>query len=279
MRYSLQTMTDWHITQIGSGKVGQEGGKICLILPPTPGDHYHDAQISDYADRQDFRWQPPVRMSITAWVEIRDFQADAEGGNGISSAPCKPTATTSASALHGTAGFGFWNHPFVPGERGFRLPAAAWFFFSSPPSDMRLALGVAGPGWKAATIDVAPPAFFALAPTAPVGVLLMRVPALYRRLWPIGQRAIGVSEKMLDSALLFERHDYTLEWRQNGMIFMVDGAVVHETPNSPRGPLGFIAWIDNQYAVVTPQGKFGFGLVDVPHAQTLMIENVEVSAL
>ncbi len=272
-------MTDWHITQIGNGKVRQKGDKLRLILPPTPGDHYHDAQISDYADRQGFRWQPPVRMSVTAWVEVRDFQADAEGRSDISSAPQRLTGTTSEAALRGTAGFGFWNHPFVPGERGFRLPAAAWFFFSSPPSDMRLALTVAGPGWKAATIDVARPAFFALAPTAPLGMLLMRVPALYRCLWPIGQQAIGVSEKMLDSALLFERHNYTLEWRQNGMIFLVDGAVVHETTNSPRGPLGFITWIDNQYAVVTPQGKFAFGLVNVPHTQTLVIEEVELSAL
>ena len=46
--------------------------------------------------------------------------------------------------LRGTAGFGFWNHAFVPGERGIRLPQALWFFFSSPPGDIALAKNLPG---------------------------------------------------------------------------------------------------------------------------------------
>ena len=30
-------------------------------------------------------------------------------------------------------------------------------------------------------------------------------------------------------------------------------------PNPPPGPLGFVAWIDNQYAVATPRGELRFG--------------------
>jgi hypothetical protein len=30
-------------------------------------------------------------------------------------------------------------------------------------------------------------------------------------------------------------------------------------PDPPPGPLGFVAWIDNQYAVATPRGSLRFG--------------------
>jgi hypothetical protein len=40
--------------------------------------------------------------------------------------------------------------------------------------------------------------------------------------------------------------------------------------------MGFIAWIDNQYAVVTPQGKFGWGVVPLPEAQSLLLEHVKI---
>lgn len=241
----------WRITEIGKGQVIPKSDAFELRLPQTDGVSYHDAQITDYAGKTDFFWRPPVRLSIRAWVE-------------------RP------APLVGTAGFGFWNHPFVPGERGLRLPQAVWFFFSAPPSNMALADGVSGPGWKAATIDATRWQFLMLAPTAPIGVLLMRIPALYRRLWPVGQRAIGVSEKLLDSNLLLTPHTYEIDWQPNEITFSVDGVVVHQTPSTPRGPLGFIAWIDNQYAIVTPQGQLGFGVVEVGQAQSLMVQEVKV---
>jgi hypothetical protein len=36
--------------------------------------------------------------------------------------------------------------------------------------------------------------------------------------------------------------------------------------------MGFVAWIDNQYAIVTPTGRPGFGLLDVPAPQWLEIK-------
>ncbi len=257
--FSLETHFDhplippWKVTQIGSGRVAQAADSLALTLPAAAGTHYHDAQLSDYTGQVDFRWRPPLRMSVRARI------SDPHG-------------------LVGTAGFGFWNHPFVPGERGFRLPQAVWFFFSAPPSNMQLALDVPGPGWKAATIDTARWPFLALLPTAPVAFLLMRIPAVYRRLWPIGQRAICVSEHLLDSALLAEAHSYELEWQHRQVTFALDGVPVHRADYSARGPLGFIAWVDNQYAVVTPQGHFGAGLVTVPHEQTLILEKVKIEA-
>jgi hypothetical protein len=253
----------WRLTEIGRGTVSPSPGALRLAVPPTLADTYSDAQISDYAGKRDFSWRPPARLTITARTErIRS-----------------PDTGIPHHFLSGTAGFGFWNHPFVPGERGFRLPQAVWFFFSSPPSNMQLARGVPGPGWKAATIDATRWQFFALLPTAPVGLLLMRIPALYRLLWPVGQRAIGVSEHLLDSALLAQTHSYTIDWQTDGVAFAVDGVTVHQTPSAPRGPLGFIAWIDNQYAIVTPQGRFGFGLLPVTNEQTLIIEHIHLESL
>jgi hypothetical protein len=187
-------------------------------------------------------------------------------------------ASAPAERLLGTAGFGFWNHPFAPGERVVHLPQAIWFFFSSPPSEMRLAHGVPGPGWKAATFDATRWPFFALLPAAPIGLLLMRIRALYNALWPVGQRALGVSEALLDGDLLAETHTYTLDWHEGGATFAVDGQTVHEADCAPRGPLGFVAWMDDQYAIVTPQGRFGFGTVPVKQEQALVLEHVKVES-
>ena len=45
------------------------------------------------------------------------------------------------------------------------------------------------------------------------------------------------------------------------MTFAVDGDVVLVTRQAPRGPLGLVIWIDNQYMVATPQGRFAQGVV------------------
>lgn len=242
----------WYLTQIGAGRVTQTPGLLRLQLPPSTAGSYHNAQITDYMGKADFAWKPPLRLTVRARFESPHHR------------------------LQGTAGFGLWNHPFVPGERGFRLPKAAWFFFGSPPNDMALAKDVPGCGWKAATIDATRLPFLALLPAAPIGFLLMRIPALYQRLWPIGQRAINVSEALLDSALLWDMHTYTLDWHQNSLTFAVDGRTIHQTTSAPRGSLGFIAWIDNQYAVVTPQGNFGFGLLAVETEQSLLLEHITI---
>jgi hypothetical protein len=246
--FSAGLQPHWRVTQIGPAQVDPQPGRLRLTNLPVQ-NAYTDAQISDYPP---YRWRPPLRLTVTA------------------------QAIPDAGQWRGTAGFGFWNQPFMPGQVNFRLPRALWFFFSSPPSDMRLAQDVPGPGWKAATLDAGRWQFLALLPTAPLGLLLMRVPALHNRLWPVGQRALGVSEKLLDRALLAERHTYTLDWQTDHAVFAVDGAVVHRTPTAPGGPLGFVAWIDNQYAVVTPQGHLRFGLLDLDTPQTLQIEYVSI---
>jgi hypothetical protein len=160
--------------------------------------------------------------------------------------------------------------------RGLRLPTALWFFYGAAPNDMALARDVPGRGWKAAQIDAANACFLALLPTAPVAALLMRSQRLYRMLWPIAQRALRVSEHFIAEAPDDRWCDYCLTWARDGVRFSIDGECVHESGISPRGPLGFVAWIDNQYAVVTPQGRIGFGVTACDTASALEIAQLQI---
>jgi len=244
----------WHPRTYGSGIVQQAGGVLRCILPPGGARRYSDAQITDYARPRGerFTWRPPLRLRVRAWA----------------SAP--------QAELIGTAGFGFWNEPFAPLGRGLpRLPRAIWFFFGAPPHNIALEFGVPGWGWKAATLDATRPQGMALLPLAPLGALLMRVPALYRRLWPTAQRALGISGAVLPVDL-GEPHTYELDWEAGGARFCVDGETVHEAPAAPRGPLGFIAWMDNQYAIVTPQGRVRFGVTPNTREQWLALDEVVI---
>lgn len=245
--------SQWRLTELGGGLVERASDEISLTLPAGSAAAYHDAQISDYsAAARHFANEPPLRLEL---------RARARG------------------EISGTAGFGFWNHAFVPGERGFRLPQALWFFYGGRATDIALAPGVAGNGWKAAAFNAKNWRFGALLPVAPLGFLLMRSARLYEAFWPIGQAAIGVSETALNPSLLNDFHAYSIEWRRDGAIFAIDGADVLRARGVPQSRLGFIAWIDNQYAIVTPQGRFGHGLLDIPHAQSLHLRDISITLL
>ncbi len=247
----------WQPLLIGNGQLRCDASQLICTVGPSAENAYHDAQIYDYAHlrRRDYLWRPPLKMTVRAW------------------------ASHPVEELRGTAGFGFWNQPFMPTGKDLpRLPRAVWFFFGSPPNNMALAKDVPGYGWKVATFDAQNPAFFALLPFAPLGFLLMRNRAICQRTWPIAQKAIGVSEKLL-TVDIATPHTYELIWRPNSVDFSVDGESVHHAPCAPRGPLGFIAWIDNQYAIVTPQGRFGYGFISLPHEQSLTLDSIEIQPL
>jgi hypothetical protein len=241
----------WKPWAVGTGRVECAEGTLRCDLGPTSNQQYSDAQITDYQGlpRREFPWRPPLRLTVRAWA---------------------------AQDLKGTAGFGFWNEPFVPvGRNRPHLPQAVWFFHASPPNNMALAKDVPGWGWKAATLDATRGSFLALAPLAPLSFLLMRIPPIYRRWWPIGQRAAGISEAVLPVSLA-EPHTYELDWQPERVLFRVDGDLAHTARHAPRGPLGFIAWIDNQYAVVTPQGHFKFGLIASAERQWLALDHIDI---
>jgi hypothetical protein len=245
----------WKVTQQGNGSVYRRPGTLHLALQADETNStYHNAQITEYTPAQkDFQFRAPLTMKIVAYGSLHP------------------------NNMRGTAGFGFWNHPFSPDQKGWGLPQTLWFFFSSKESNMALAKGVEGNGWKAATMDAKRGLARLLLPLAPIAVLLMRVKALYNALYPIGQGALGIQEVRLESELLTALHTYEIDWRKDGATFRVDGEVVHETSHAPQGALGFIAWIDNQFAVVTPQGNFQMGLVPVEKVQSLVIESIEIS--
>lgn len=236
--------------QQGVGRVEVLSDRVRLLRPTASEREYSDAQISDRPGTPG--WRPPLEMTVRARFS-------------------HPLAR-----LRGTAGFGFWNAAVAPGALGLRPPRAAWFFFGSPPHDVPLALGVPGHGLKAAVLDAQRPAFYALLPGAPLGFLLMRAPGLYRRLWPFAQWAIGASEASLDWIDATQSHAYSLRWERRGATFAVDGRTALRAPHAPAGPLRFVAWIDNAYAVATPQGRFRLGLVAEPEPQWLEIEDVEI---
>lgn len=242
----------WRRLCLGSGRlvVGEAG--LRLVLPGARADQYADAQIDDYGGQtpSQFVWRPPLRLMV---------QARASG------------------PLVGTAGFGFWNNPLATAGGLPSLPAAIWFFYASAPSNMPLAQHVPGRGWKAACIDATRPRALAWAPFAPPVVLLNNIPAFRRRIWPRVQRALCISEAAIAPADRTWRI-YALEWRADGARFSVDGVTVLETQCTPRGPLGFVAWLDNQCAVVTPRGRFGWGVLPAP-VQWLDLRLVQIEPL
>lgn len=238
----------------GTVTASGEAGSWHLTLPPVAAG-YGDAQLDDYGGRP--RAHYPWRRDTTMRLEAR-FSHDAP-------------------AIAGTAGFGFWNAPFGPGAGPLpALPQAAWFFYGSPRNDLPFApSGEVGNGWFAATIDAGTPRALALAPlTLPV-LLLNQIGALRRRLWPAVQRGLRISFHRLPAPMPVW-HRYELEWRANGCFFRVDGVPVLQTPHSPRGPLGFVAWIDNQYLVATPTGRLRWGTEKTGETQSLMLRDLQI---
>lgn len=242
---------------VGNAALEQAGAGLRLVTGVAATRQYSDAQLDDYqvAGGPRFRWHPPLRLKLRARF------SHAEG------------------ALPGTAGFGFWNYPWLPVIPGLpRLPQAVWFFYASPPSNMKLDLLAPGWGWKAATIDAGQTTALALAPLALPAVLLMQAPLLYRALWPIIQCGVGVRETPV-AATMTEWHSYELEWGVHAAHFWVDGVSVLAHAPAPRGPLCFVCWVDNQYLVVTPQGRVAWGLLDLAEPQWMEVEHLEIVRL
>lgn len=237
------------------GSVAAADGVLRLALPSGASARaYSDAQIDDYGSRfvSRFRWRPPLRMEIRARA----------------SHPAHPPTALSAQShastqpfLRGTTGFGFWNYPLTLAGGIPRLPDAVWFFGASPPSNMALVPGVAGWGWKAQVVHAnRPEALLAGAP-ALAAILRARVTGKDAAAARWVRRVTGAHEAPL-AANLSEWHDYALEWRKDTARFWVDGTNVLVAPDPPGGPLGFVAWVDNMYAVATPRGTLRFGLLD-----------------
>jgi hypothetical protein len=225
-----------------------------LFLPPTD-QGYADAQIDDYGSAKGrglYPWQPGTQLSLRARFSHGRYR------------------------LIGTAGFGFWNAPFGdPTVSRPALPQAAWFFFASLPSDLPFPTHGPGRGWFAATIDTGTAGALLTAPLAPAVLLLNQSRKLKDRIWPWVRRRLQISFAAIETPMT-RWIEYKLHWNPGGCTFTVDGEIILQTSCSPHGPLGFVCWIDNQYMVATPNGRFRWGTLRTENTQFLEIADLKL---
>jgi hypothetical protein len=74
-------------------------------------------------------------------------------------------------------------------------------------------------------------------------------------------------------------HAYRLQWQAEQVRFWVDEALVLETAAAPRGPLGLVLWVDNQYAALPPDGRLRFGTLPNPRPAWLEIAELRCGML
>jgi hypothetical protein len=254
----------WHQTCIGSGSLLTGETTLRMALDTTRQGDYSDAQIDDYGrlPRSQFPWRPPLRMEVRA-------------RSGLPAAS-PPSGEEHPGALRGTAGFGFWNYPFSVRGDMLMLPEAVWFFYASPPSNMALVPGSPGWGWKAQVIH-------SLRPEAVAAALPLAITTALGRLTgdsgPAGrwmQRLTGAREALL-AVDMSDWHTYVLEWQPQEAHFRVDGETVLRAEKPPMRPLGFVAWLDNQYAIATPRGVLHFGALGCG-PQWIELDSVRIDA-
>ncbi len=269
-RYSA----DAHVEEIS------HGNEYRLSIPAGPANKYRLAQLDDYTQnpRGRFPWRAPTRLNLSA--------------------------RTSSGSIPGTWGFGLWNDPFGLslgfGGNPFRFPAlpnAAWFFSASEENylsfrDTRAernevepksasSAGIATNAPSSAQRDVAANGFIAQVFRSPKFHPLL-VPAgmafpfsrrATRRFLGkiIGEDGIGLSVDVT------QWHRYSLDWREERVVFEVDNVQMLESLVSPHPPLGLVIWIDNQYAAFTPEGKIGFGVLKNPEPAWLEIKDIDLS--
>jgi hypothetical protein len=252
----------WIQTCIGGGTLHLANSVLRMAFESARQGQYTDAQIDDYGNlpRANYPWRPPLRMQIIS----------------RSSLPAATFSSTSETVdiLQGTAGFGFWNYPFSIRGDILMLPEAIWFFYASPPSNIALVPGIPGWGWKAQVVHSMRPG--ALAATVPMAVStvfgLLTGETRPAARWM--QKLTGASEAILSDEMT-DWHTYILEWRSDEATFFVDDKLVLRAPHPPTRPLGFVAWLDNQYAIATPRGILRFSTV-TSGPQWLELDSVKI---
>lgn len=231
-------------------------GSFQLALPPIERG-YADAQVDDYQGlaRSDFSWSPPLQLSLRA--------------------------RASHPAPAGTLGFGFWNDPFslaLGGSGGARrlpaAPQALWYFYGSEPTDFSFGDGT-GVGWRAACIRSPRLPAWVLAPGAAAAFALAAVPGVRIPVVRLIKRSIGGAEVPLEAAL-DQWHLYQIRWTADQVRFEVDRHLILSSSVVPRPPLGFVAWIDNQYAVLSARRGIRFGTLPTHEPAWLEIAELQI---
>jgi hypothetical protein len=238
------SLVGWTIYTVGVGRAEARADALVLATEEATAGTLADAQLDDYHGREHWalRWRPPLRLTLRArW-------------------------SRPASELRGTTGFGFWNDPLDAKGRFVAAPSYVWFFHASPSPAL-----VAGAmrGGRVSRVAIA------------AGNLALRLPGLDRIATRLGERRVAGSELALPVGLdLTAWHDFAIDWRADGVAFRIDGTVLATTPSAqtPAGPLGFVAWIDNNRLETDASGRDQFGRIDAPGRQALAIERVLIEA-
>lgn len=241
----------WTRLAVGPSEIAREPGRLRFVITDADATQLANAEIGDYRNlaRSRLSWRPPLRMAVRA-----RFSHPAE-------------------VLSGTSGFGFWNEPFDLVNRGVLAPPnALWFFCASPRSDMITAPGLPGRGFRAEMITGGSMPAWLMA----IGNRLLKLPILMPVLYRLAQTQVHAGVVLLDSAPMPDWHDYTLYWSLSEAMFSIDGRQVLKVARPPGVPLGFVAWMDNQFAVARPDGEFRFGLEAVAGQQWLELERVVI---
>jgi hypothetical protein len=236
---------------MGGGKIAvDEAGETRLWIP-AKASGYANAQLDDHRalPRAAFPWRPPVTMRLRAKASL-------------------------GSPL-GTLGFGFWNDPFslTFGQAGAARklpvpPRAVWFFYGSPPNDMALAPPNPGWGWKAQCMTAPAIPGWMLALPAATAYVAAKVPFLRGPIMRLSLARLTCAETQLETGL-DTWHTYEIRWEVDRAAFLIDGKTCLESTFAPSGPLGFVTWIDNQFAVASPSGGLRFGVLPTDTDQSL----------
>jgi len=248
---------DLQIRQNGGGVV-QEISAGCwrMEIPAGPAGVYRLAELDDHlhAARARFPWCAPARLELRARVSTAD--------------------------LPGTWGFGFWNNPFSAslGVRGTArrlpvLPNAAWFFHAGLPNYLAFRDTHPADGFLAATFSALQVPSPALAP-AVLALPLLALPPAARLLRRVARLLIGEDGASVPGDPT-QWHNYRLEWGEDRVRFFIDDRFFFTTTVSPRGRLGLVIWMDNQYAAFPPSGKLRSGSSPNPDPAWLEVDQIE----
>jgi hypothetical protein len=252
-----------------------------LEIPPGEAGAYRLAQLDDYAGLPRGRF--PLRAPSTLSLRCR-----------VSEPALTPSPSPKGRGeLSGTWGFGFWNDPFAfsfglqgKPRRLPVLPNACWFFHASEENHLSFRPPIAEPamggpqgghpghGFLAQSFRSPKIPSLLLAPGV-LGLPLLFSKTISKYLRAVVGKIIGEDSLLLDLDVT-QWHTYNLSWRESRVSFSVDDAIVFETSVSPRGPLGVVIWIDNQYAAWTPEGRIGMGTLQQKTTGWMEIEQVEV---
>ncbi len=230
-----------------------------LEIPAGPPGSYRLAQLDDTQG-----------MARRAFLHHAPFQLELK-------------ARASHSQLPGTWGFGLWNDPFgisLPGTAGgLRLPAlpnAAWFFHASEQSYLTLEDDQPGFGWLAAAFQSPPERAPAPKPagrqTQPGGVAgswlgrqVRRAASLLMRRFLTRQDSVRLD---VDPCAWLT---YRIDCQPQLLRFWVENDLALETPLVPRGRLGLVVWIDNQFMAYRPDGRLQLGTQANPESAWIEI--------